>query len=336
MSIQFNSNLGIQSVFNFQMISFNQIQRAQNLLSRFFTTGFNAVQPNYNLAQTPYLSIAGLLPPPAGYSPVAVNSAIALLNSLLTSLTGGRPMAQYASELGTEIPRSNPNPVSMGYTSSIFSAITMIQLRFLPVKMTTFMGSSKVTGKDKFAGKKSCRGSKVSNLNNSDHIKLALWDMKKKGKLKGNFAQIAKVLKEEYGINAKVEGRSIKFENGAILADSNGDGILTSADYNFSGAIKDLEKRWGGMKSEDIIKSAKNIAKTYGVSFKDAVEMLKTGSFAQGFQMLQTAGIDASFLQVFNQFQNFNLAQRPFFPLQDISMMFLTAWVLATPQQFPG
>ncbi len=206
-----------------------------------------------------------------------------------------------------------------------------------------------MSGTDKFATHKSCRTGKhnPSNLNNSDHIKLALWDMFQKAKkTRGGFKSlgsdwnaIAKRLKEEYGINAKVvtvktkSGDSIKalkFENGAIIADGAGDGQLDMGDYNFKGAIQDLEKRWG-MKADQILSKAKELTKA-GLSFEQAIDYLKSGgnTFA-ALPQLQTMGIPGNFISSLQQFNSFSFANRPFFPIQQISMMFISAWLLASP-----
>jgi len=107
-------------------------------------------------------SLPPMLLPPAGYDGVALSGA-------LRSLSKGAFAGSHR----------------LGCCWSMTTYMCSMQRRHMPVQMSSFMkGVEKATGTDKFATHKSCRTGKhnPSNLNNSDHIKLALHDLLSKQK----------------------------------------------------------------------------------------------------------------------------------------------------------
>ncbi len=316
--------------YNFQGINLGFIQRAKLLLNNYFTTQFSTgAAPQMPLYGGVSQAIAGLIAPPPGYGPAAINQAISLLAQFFSFGISQNPYS-FAQSPYSEIGPAKPAQTSQ--IASLFNALFVFQFKFTPVSMKKFIKKEKVSGKDKFAIS-SCRGGKLSNLNNSDHLKLAIWDLMKRKKVR-NFNKLAKLLKSEYGIEAKVttvQGRkALKFSNGAMIVDGNGNGALDMSDYNFKGAIKDIEKRWG-MKADQILSKAKELTKS-GLSFEEAIDYLKSGGTNfSALPQLQAIGISGNFLSALQQFNAFSFAQRPFFPIQQISMMFLSAWLLASP-----
>lgn len=96
-----------------------------------------------------------------------------------------------------------------------------------------------------------------SNLANSPEVMLAIQALLKDDKSQ-KFEDLAKGLKEEFGIEAevgevKVKGkdgqevtaRAIKFGNGDYFVDGNGNGQLEAADYKFGDAVKALKEKYG-------------------------------------------------------------------------------------------
>lgn len=96
-----------------------------------------------------------------------------------------------------------------------------------------------------------------SNLANSPEALLALNDIFKSGGNK-SYDDVAKELKEKYGIQAEVADiktvdkdgkeatrKGISFANGDYFVDSNGDNQLGTGDYKFTEAIDNLKEKYG-------------------------------------------------------------------------------------------
>lgn len=287
MSFNVTSSVPYQLPFSLPPISPDQAQRAQGLVSFFFADGFMNTQANFapqlgqlsqfggsQLGQLGQFSgQSGLLGSPAGYSQTSVNQAVGMLGGFFAAQSNG--MSQ------------------MGSLQGMMGAMFSNQQSLMPMQYGSFMAAQgfgfamatqpgvgiragSAVGKDEFATHSSCRTGKdnPSNMNNSDHIKLALYDMlqksdKKRGEhssLGSDWQAIADRLQKDYGIKAEVttvtskEGdklKALKFENGAVMADGAGDGQLDMGDYNFKGAIEDIESRYG-MKADELIGALKN------------------------------------------------------------------------------
>lgn len=253
-------------------IPFAQVQQAQGLISAFFVNSFASAGSAQPFAQLG-AGQTGLLSSPVGYNQNSVNQAVSMLGGFFAGQSMGLPQ--------------------MGSMQGMMGAMFANQQGLMPMQYGSFMAAQgygyamttqagvglragSAVGKDDFATHSSCRTGKHNpgNLNNSDHIKLALYDMlqksdKKRGEhasLGSDWQAIADRLQKEYGIKAEVtevtskEGdklKALKFENGAVMADGAGDGQLDMGDYNFKGAIEDIEKRYG-VKADSLIGALKN------------------------------------------------------------------------------
>lgn len=324
----FFNALNIKITNNF-VVSPEQSDRAAGLLS--------APKGAFGLAPSAF-GARGLPPmmlPPIGYNSVALAGALQTMGrggfSGARRLCCCRPMTSYMFRM---------------------------QRQYMPMQMGTFMkGVEKATGTDKFATHKSCRTGKhnPSNLNNSDHIKLALHDLLSKQKsTRGGFKsfkdpkELAKKLEEEYGIKAEVttvkskegdELKALKFENGGVFADGAGDGQLDMGDYNFKAAIKDIEKKYGA-KSEDLVKAMKDTKKAY-----DANPQMKQFGSQEDFyaHKLRVEGESNKMLEMYKKrlgeaqkdpgiaalLRQAGGSQASFFPWQQIAAMFTQAYALA-------
>lgn len=102
-----------------------------------------------------------------------------------------------------------------------------------------------------------------SNLANSPEVMLAIQALLKEGKSE-KFEDLAKGLKEEFGIEAEVgdikvknqdgkevTAKAIKFGNGDYFVDGNGNGQLEAADYKFGDAVKALKEKYH-LEDEDL------------------------------------------------------------------------------------
>lgn len=122
------------------------------------------------------------------------------------------------------------------------------------VGMVAFWGQSRIED-DPHGISQSGQGMK-SNLANSPEVMLAIKDIMSDGQ-SHSFDDIAKTLKEKYGINAEVgdvtsvgkdgkevKGKGLKFANGDYFIDGNGNGSLDQGDYKFDDAIKSLKEKY--------------------------------------------------------------------------------------------
>lgn len=248
----------LQGLLGRESVSLQQARAAQQLLGTFgFPSEFQApaapqrgipLNLNVNLNLNLY---ADLMVAPPGYGPQAMQHATGLL---------GQCMPQWGMDPCLHGGRSGRAMYSM--FAQLFGHMC--------IQAPTLGRPTQVSGTDKFATHHSCREGKhnPSNLNDSDHIKLAIYNILNRdgtGPYKGlPPAELAKKLEEEYGMKSEVtkvkskEGEelvSLKFENGAVFSDGAGDGALELRDYDFKGAIEDITKRTG-IKPEDFAKHA--------------------------------------------------------------------------------
>jgi len=102
-----------------------------------------------------------------------------------------------------------------------------------------------------------------SNLANSPEAMLAIQELLKGGGSK-TYEDMAKSLKEDFGIEADVgdikvkdkdgketTAKGVKFGNGDYFIDGNGNGQLETADYKFGDAVTALKEKYG-LKDEDL------------------------------------------------------------------------------------
>lgn len=173
--------------------------------------------------------------------------------------------------------------ISFGQSSEISSNRTKAYLDGVSGEVT----KTKAEGEDKFAVHQSCVSNTVgnpSNMNNSDHIALAINDILKNSSETRdgtNFKamkpeDLKQKLKEQYGIDSELtkvkdkagtEIAALKFSNGAVFADGAGDGKLDTGDYNFSGKVKEIEKKYG-VSADELVKGMKDQKATmdaYGI-----------------------------------------------------------------------
>lgn len=170
----------------------------------------------------------------------------------------------------------------------------------------------KPTTKDRFATTHTCRGNRASptNLNNSPHVKLAIYDILSHGKKSMKPEALAKELESKYGIHAEVTTvkddagkthKALKFDNGDVFADANGNGVMDLRDYDFKGAIADLKERYGA-----------------DVSVAQLQELAGGG---------QAQGVNPA--ELFAQQAQAVGGNRAHFPLNDITRLFSNAFNLA-------
>jgi|GEM_PF-4439533 len=93
-------------------------------------------------------------------------------------------------------------------------------------------------------------GNRKANLANSPEVVLALDNIFKANQGKSlSFDEVAKQLKEKYGIEGKVETvdgkKTLKFANGDYISDSNGNNVLEKSEYDFDGALKQIKQNYG-------------------------------------------------------------------------------------------
>lgn len=182
--------------------------------------------------------------------------------------------------------------------------------------------------KDRFAVHESCRtgADNPSNLNNSPHVKLALYNILKDNHDNMPPEQLKKELEDRYGIKADIttvkgndgrELKALKFENGDMLVDGSGNGSFGNADYNLKGAVKDLQEKYG-ITPEDFEKNAQELKKA-GTSVGEHMGAGYGGQYRDQVNFFQ-----AQFASVmpFQQYQGF-------FPMQEISAVFAQAFMLA-------
>jgi hypothetical protein len=126
-------------------------------------------------------------------------------------------------------------------------------------------GAQRITGPDKFGYPLACTGNKdsPSNLQNSPHVQLALYNILKDNSDSMPAEELQKQLKDKYGIESEitqfkgengVERKALKFPNGDMLVDSSGNGSFGTADYNLKGAVDDIQKKFG-ISAEDFEKT---------------------------------------------------------------------------------
>ena len=110
--------------------------------------------------------------------------------------------------------------------------------------------------KDKYAGLKTGMGhvNKNTNLAQLPEVKIALNDIMSKRKGKNiKFEELAKVLKTDYGIDAKVtkegKAKALEFKTAdgrtGKIADGNGNNALDKTDYKFGEAAKESMAKYG-------------------------------------------------------------------------------------------
>ncbi len=239
-------------------------------------------------ARSPY---APLLAAPQGYNPHTINKALSHVASLSQQLGalqyGSYPHHQAASFLN---PNAPPMPLRRRFGNTPISYAGKGGSKVDPnapfsasksASVEKSKSAQKKETKDRFAVHKACVSNVVgnpSNLNNSEHIALAINDVLKnskeyrKGKKgKAGFKalkaeDLQKQLKDQYGISSEMtkvkdkKGKEIdalKFENGGVFADGAGDGKLDLGDYNFKGKIADIEKKYG-VKADELVKGMKS------------------------------------------------------------------------------
>jgi hypothetical protein len=306
-----------------QNISYGQVQTAQSLLQHldgFQDMAMGGFQPS--LAQM-------MLQPPMGYLPGAIGQSIAqaqgFLQGLQTGLMGGNMAAL-----------SIGNRMLMGlgmFASPLFTGNASFNITNMSVNVVG-TGPNAPQGRDKFAVTEGCRSGveNPSNLQNSPHVQLALHNILKDNPDGMAADTLKKKLEEDYGIKSELttvknkdgtEFKALKFENGDVLADGTGNGAFGNMDYNLKGAVADIKEKYG-ITPEDFEKSMK--------AQKEA------GAFQAGGTQAQTLGggfgpqaFNQQFMQIQSMFASampFGNMQ-PFFPMQDISMMFTQALMFA-------
>jgi len=94
-----------------------------------------------------------------------------------------------------------------------------------------------------------------SNLSNSPEVVLALNNILKDSPDSTGVEDVQKKLKDQYGIESKIEDidgrKALKFANGDTFVDSSGNGMLGQADYKFGGAVDAIKKKYG-LSDEDM------------------------------------------------------------------------------------
>jgi hypothetical protein len=283
-----------------------------------------------------------LLPAPDGYHRMLLDGMAKQQASLQAQLSGlgldGTPLGELfkalAAVAGPNVAGAaqfaNTRPAQVGNVpTTIGNPGNTPAIPNLPVPttvttatVTTTTGTGNVpnipipnpTGPDKFAVTATCRSnrSNPSNLNNSPHVKLAIYNILKDNKGRAmSPKKLADELQSRYGIHAEVttvkndKGRNmkaLKFDNGDILADGNGNGVMDLKDYNFKGAVEDIKQRYGVQENE----------------VEKLKQMVESGGTAGQPQGQNTAAAFASQVQ----------AAAPggsFFPTNDIASLFAMA-----------
>jgi len=123
--------------------------------------------------------------------------------------------------------------------------------------------ASSLSQSDIYATHKSCRTNRHNpgNLASAPHLKLMIYELmisegQKDGGRPNAFqpADLQTRLQEKYGISANLinvdtdDGDSLvalQFDDGSIFADGAGDGMLDSDDYDFAGAVANVQEQYG-------------------------------------------------------------------------------------------
>ncbi|MBI3926461.1 MAG: hypothetical protein HY319_13050 [Armatimonadetes bacterium] len=169
-----------------------------------------------------------------------------------------------------------------------------------------------------------------SNLANSPEAMLAINDILDDGKKNMKPDELAKALKEKYGIQAEVgdikvagkDGKEVtkqglKFGNGDFFIDGNGDGQLGAGDYKFNDAVKALQDKYG-LSTEDV----KSITDRMKAQATAAAEWDKGGGFPPGLVSPYGPGFRPPM-----PFPNYGMNQGWMF-------MFARAYEMAPPGQY--
>lgn len=145
-------------------------------------------------------------------------------------------------------------------------------------------------------------GPKLSNLANSPEAVLALSQINKEGGTK-TLKDVAEQLKNEYGIECEyiesmtkeqaqalgipaehidkaIGKKAIKFANGDMMMDANGNGAIDISDYKFDDAVKKIED---------------NIKQAYGLNDEQVGELMKQYTTPEGKKALGSLSGDLEF-----------------------------------------
>ncbi len=226
-------------LFGSAPVSRDQAEAARSLLAMFPDVFGSAAQAG-QFTPTP-----SYLPAPPGYGPRSLEQAFETLRS--------SPFHHH----------HHHRHHCHGQGPNLDGMLMSLQVLFLgaatPVKASEIQSSAQT---DKFAVHEACRTGKdnPSNLNNADHIKLAIYsELNRSSDTRGAYKaltaeELSKRLEEDYGIKSEVttvkskegdELKALKFQNGQVFCDGAGDGKLDTGDYNFKGAIDDIKERYG-------------------------------------------------------------------------------------------
>ncbi|MBI5494303.1 MAG: hypothetical protein HY904_04700 [Deltaproteobacteria bacterium] len=290
-----------------------QAQMAQQILSMLA----DSFARSPSLARNP---LGSLLPAPAGYRPMEPSMLRALAGSQQALLGNPGFAGTAAAEIFNAMGMFNPGNYPVRANAFAHPGIRPdVPVKDDPVitRPTTPGNPTTPTGPDRFATTSTCRTNKANptNLNNSPHIKLALHNILSDSKGKRMTPKkLAEELDRRYGIKAEettvkdAKGKThkaLKFENGDIFCDGNGNGVMDLKDYNFKGAIDDIKQRYGVEANDD------------------------------GVRQLMQQGVGGGQLQAQQAPPDFNRAFQPlagngsFFPAQDIARLFSMAWGFA-------
>lgn len=327
----------LQGLVGRESVSLQQARAAQQLLGTFgFPSEFQApaaqqrgLSLNLNVNVNLHL-YADLMTAPPGYGPQAMQDASHLLGHCL--------------------PRCGMDPsLHMGRSGRALYAMFIQLMGHMCIQAPTLGRPPQVSGTDKFATHHSCREGKhnPSNLNDSDHIKLALYNILNRdgtGPYKGlPPAELAKKLEEEYGIKAEVtkvkskegdELAALKFENGAVFSDGAGDGALELRDYDFKGAIEDITKRTG-ITPEEFARHAGEFKQGQEWQAQYQKQIAEFQKMAQGlfgnmgfdFQGAFGPGLEMPMAPPMGVMPRQGL--REHFPMNQVCMLFLQAYLFA-------
>ncbi len=222
-------------------------------------------------------SLAAMLSPPNEYGSLGLEQGFSQLGALAAAL-GLSGSFGPSSEVNAMRAQANVNRVS----------------KPPPPKLAE--------GDDKFAVHQSCVSNVVgnpSNMNNSDHIALAINDvLKNSSEVRDGTSfkamkpeDLKKKLKDEYGIDSELtkvkdkngtEIAALKFSNGAVFADGAGDGKLDTGDYNFAGKVAEIEKKYG-VSADELVKGMKD-QKTRIDRYYPGAEVDLSGALQDGLQ----------------------------------------------------
>jgi hypothetical protein len=309
------SSIANQAFANFSQIggfamsvTMNPFQAAEKMISQMaggfgmnfqnFFGGGQAMQPTLpspQMAQIPQFNQGGQTPTNLASFQGLFQQIQGLLQQLMgMGQFGGmqQPMQQLGNNLAQvgqngmftpglatpTMPYNNPqagfmnNMINMGNLMGFAAGGMMFnaQLGFSPSRLITETS-------DKYSGLKNGMGdiNEKTNLAQVPEARIALAQIMEKGGNK-NFDEVAKELKEKYGIDAKVvdvegkdgkgkaKGIEITTADGrkGVMADGNGNNVLDSTDYKFKEASADVMKQYGleGLKPEDAVKAIQQMA----------------------------------------------------------------------------